>query len=380
MRDRGANANEIAIQERYIAGIKQEQERIDFQAMQANIDATTQRLGLERQILNIKQAIQEREAQAAEAQARSDALSQEMKFKELQVKMADPNTTAEQKALLQQQLDLQAEAIQLAYTKAAALAGEREQRGMLYGLEKASLEAQQQTTANQLRAGAAAKGWEQNLSGALGQLDRVAFGYERVESVTKKLTGTISGGGQTVGIYEEVRQLPGATNAAESAAKNLANAYAGAQSEASKLLLTVEAIGKVPTARWAGGPVTPGGKYQVNEVGTESFLSVSGALSLITAPAYGTWSPPVRGTVLPAGVTARLQDAGALPGGSGRAMAGMRGAPGAPGAVVATDGLALTKLQGSIDRLQSTIAAYDPSLQVHLPGNAGLLATLQAFR
>jgi len=63
-----------------------------------------------------------------------------------------------------------------------------------------------------------------------------------------------------------------------------------------------------------------------------------------------------------------------------RGAAGAPGSPGAPGAVVATDGLALTKLQGSIDRLQSTIAAYDPSLQVHLPGNAGLLATLQAFR
>lgn len=386
LRDRQASAGQIAQAERNVAAIKAEQERIDFQAMQANIDATTQRLGLERQILGIKQAIAEREAQAAEVQARSDVLSQEIKMKELQMKYADPKTTDEERVQLQQQIDLQGQAIRLAYTKADVVAGERQRRSELYAMEKASLEIQGQTTANQLRAGAAAKGWEQNLSGALGQLDRVAFGYERVESVTKKLTGTISAGGQTVSLYEEVRQLPGATNAAESAAKNLANAYAGARSEAGKLLMTVEAIAKVPAARWAGGPVTPGGKYQVNEMGAESFLSASGALSLITAPAYGTWSPPVRGTVLPAGVTARLQDAGALPGGSGRAMAGMRGAagapgsPGAPGAVVATDGLALAKLQGSIDRLQSTIAAYDPSLQVHLPGNAGLLATLQSFR
>jgi hypothetical protein len=408
MRDRGANAEEIAVQERYIAGIKKEQEGIEYRAMQANIDATTQRIAMERQILGIKQAGQLVEAQAAEAQARSDVLSQEMKLKELQIKYMDPDLKPEKKAQVQQLIDLQGQAIEQERKKLQFAQGRYAQLGLLFGLEQQSLQTQGQTTANQLRASAAAKGWEGSLSKALEKLDQMAFGYERVESESKKLTGSISTGrGQTELIYEYIRKLPAVTNDAGSAAEKLAGALNSARINASDLLLKLQGIARfqatgkipggdgitqgqalpaIPAARWAGGPVTPGAKYQVNEMGTESFLSAGGALSLITAPAYGTWSPPVRGTVLPAGVTARLQDAGALPGGSGRAMAGMRGAagapgsPGAPGAVVATDGLALTKLQGSIDRLQSTIAAYDPSLQVHLPGNAGLLATLQAFR
>lgn len=60
------------------------------------------------------------------------------------------------------------------------------------------------------------------------------------------------------------------------------------------------------SARFAGGPVTGGSKYTVNELGQEAFLSASGKLSLINAPSFGTWRAPGSGTVIPAHLTKGL--------------------------------------------------------------------------
>jgi tape measure domain-containing protein len=59
-------------------------------------------------------------------------------------------------------------------------------------------------------------------------------------------------------------------------------------------------------ARFSGGPVSGGSSYQVNELGKEAFLSASGALSMIKAPAFGTWTAPGSGTVIPAHLTKQL--------------------------------------------------------------------------
>jgi len=59
-------------------------------------------------------------------------------------------------------------------------------------------------------------------------------------------------------------------------------------------------------ARAEGGPVTGGTAYQVNELGKEAFLSASGRLSMINAPAYGKWRAPSSGTVIPAHLTKQL--------------------------------------------------------------------------
>ena len=53
-------------------------------------------------------------------------------------------------------------------------------------------------------------------------------------------------------------------------------------------------------ARAEGGPVSGGSTYQVNELGTEGFLSSSGRLSEIKAPSFGSWKAPGQGTVIPA--------------------------------------------------------------------------------
>ena len=59
-------------------------------------------------------------------------------------------------------------------------------------------------------------------------------------------------------------------------------------------------------ARASGGPVTGGSSYQVNELGKEAFLSAAGKLSMINAPAFGTWKAPSSGTVIPAHLTEKL--------------------------------------------------------------------------
>ena len=59
-------------------------------------------------------------------------------------------------------------------------------------------------------------------------------------------------------------------------------------------------------ARASGGPVTGGSTYQVNELGKEAFLSAQGRLSMINAPAFGKWTAPSSGTVIPAHLTKQL--------------------------------------------------------------------------
>ena len=58
--------------------------------------------------------------------------------------------------------------------------------------------------------------------------------------------------------------------------------------------------------RFAGGPVSGGSTYTVNELGKEAFLSASGQLSMIKAPAFGDWRAPGSGTVIPAHLTSQL--------------------------------------------------------------------------
>lgn len=57
---------------------------------------------------------------------------------------------------------------------------------------------------------------------------------------------------------------------------------------------------------FAGGPVSGGSTYTVNEIGQEAFLSSSGRLSMINAPAFGHWKAPGAGTVIPAHITKNL--------------------------------------------------------------------------
>ena len=135
-----------------------------------------------------------------------------------------------------------------------------------------------------------------------------------------------------------------------------------------------------PTTRWAGGFLHAGQDAIVNELGTESFLSQSGVLSLIRAPRFGTWAPPSPGMVLPAGITSRLDAMGAFDRGGSRVGPALAGAmPLSPGVGGGFTGVA-DRLERRMASLEEAMRTYRPmDVQVHTPSNAGLLRTLQGL-
>ena len=380
LRERGAGAGVIQAAEERIAAIKRDGEGIEFRAMQASIQAAAQRFEIERRVLELKQAAQVLEQQGAIRAAEQGVLREQQRLVELRSKALDPALTPTQKAAADQQVALQQRGLALAQQQVTAEREAYQMLGLRLGLDQQALQAQQQTAANQQRAAAAGKGWEQSLAGGLEQLDRSAAGSSRLAQQTQVLVGTIqAGNGPVVEIYDTLQQLPQPLGAATDATAMLSEGFATANAQAQQLLATLQQMAKAPSARWAGGDVLPGVGYQVNELGTESFLSRSGALSLIKAPAYGTWSPPSPGMVLPAGLTAHLEAMGAFEGG-GRAAPQLAAIAAAPSSGTGKQVAALGRLQRSIDRLEGTMRTYQPTVTVNLPGSAGLLHTLQSFR
>ena len=380
LRERGAGAGAIQAAEERITAIKRDGEGIEYRAMQASIQAAAQRFEIERRVLELKQAAQMLEQQGAIRTAEQGVLREQQRLVELRSRMLDPSLTPGQKAATGQQVQLQEKGLALAQQQVTAEQQRLQSLGVIFGLERQTQEAQQQTVANQQRAAAAAKGWEGSLGGALEQLDRGAAGSDRLAQQTQVLAGTIqAGNGSVEKIYTTLQQLPQPLGAAADATATLSEGFAAANAQARQLLATLQQMAKAPSARWAGGDVLPGVGYQVNELGTESFLSRSGALSLIKAPAYGTWSPPSPGMVLPAGLTAHLEAMGAFEGG-GRTAPRLAAIAPAPSSGSGKQVAALGRLQRSIDRLEGTMRSYQPTVTVNLPGNAGLLHTLQSFR
>jgi hypothetical protein len=377
LRERGANAQTIQQAEQRIAAIKRDGEGIEYRSMQASIEATAQRFEMERKVLALKQAMQVLEQQGAIRAAERAVLQERSQLQELKGKLLDPSTTPLQRGSINEQIKIQNESIKITQQQ---LEFERQRMaglGMILGLERQTQEAQQGTVANQQRAAAAGKGWEESLEGALAKVDMAAAGVDRLQKV---LVGTIQAGdGPVEKIYAAASDLPEPLRNATDAAKALGDGFTYANQQIQPLLQSVSKLANAPSARWAGGGVDPGGDYQVNELGTESFLSRSGALSLIHAPAYGSWSPPSAGMVLPAGLTARLDAMGAFSGGApAPVLAGIAPAMGSGGS--SQQVAALGRLQRSIDALENTMRSYDPALTINLPGNAGLLSTLQGFR
>jgi tape measure domain-containing protein len=113
-----------------------------------------------------------------------------------------------------------------------------------------------------------------------------------------------------------------ATGAARSQTAGLASNMSNAADAARSFYNSLNAAAGLPPARFTGGPVDAGQTYRINDgpsgmsLGQESFLSASGALSLINRPANSLWMAPSKGTVIPAAMTSRLKESGAL-GGAG---------------------------------------------------------------
>ena len=114
-----------------------------------------------------------------------------------------------------------------------------------------------------------------------------------------------------------------ATGVAKSQTAGLSSNMTNAANAAARFYNSLSAASGLPPARFTGGPVDAGQTYRVNDgpsgmsLGQEAFLSASGALSLINRPLNSLWTAPSRGTVIPANITSRLKDSGALNGGAG---------------------------------------------------------------
>ena len=94
-----------------------------------------------------------------------------------------------------------------------------------------------------------------------------------------------------------------------------------------------------PAQVWTGGPVSAGQIYTVNELGQEAFMSSSGKLSMIDAPAWGNWKAPSKGTVINAAQTEKL------------GLMASAGSPVSAGAEIdPTGGQATQKVSGSESR------------------------------
>lgn len=80
------------------------------------------------------------------------------------------------------------------------------------------------------------------------------------------------------------------------------------QREIEKRIKSNQAAAQNPKGAAAGGGSVIGGeKWQVNELGREGFMSLSGKMSEIKAPAFGTWKAPSSGTVIPAHLWAGIK-------------------------------------------------------------------------
>ncbi|QNJ25984.1 phage tail tape measure protein/ TP901 family/ core region [Synechococcus sp. SYN20] len=122
-------------------------------------------------------------------------------------------------------------------------------------------------------------------------------------------------GAKSIAQSNFAQELRGAANAARPLASNtrplssnIRRAVGPANSLARALERAARAAARAAAARFAGGPVEGGQTYTVNELGKEMFMSKSGSLSEIKAPAFGDWRAPSSGTVIPAGIAQQIRD------------------------------------------------------------------------
>ena len=107
-------------------------------------------------------------------------------------------------------------------------------------------------------------------------------------------------------IKGSIESTTGAAQAQVAVVSSLAREYANAARQAERLAAAASGARGAAPNRFAGGSVTGGSAYTVNELGQEAFLSASGKLSMIDAPAFGQWKAPGAGTVIPAHLTQQL--------------------------------------------------------------------------
>ena len=147
---------------------------------------------------------------------------------------------------------------------------------------------------------------------------------EAQKKYLKQLDEAVSGNKK---MFVVLKDIPKLVENQATAARNAADAYNDAKTEVDNISSALDtAITKTkqlkaemadlkkpsgggggnPPNAFSGGPVSGGDKRIVNELGKEAFLSASGRLSMINAPAWGEWKAPSAGTIIPAHLTQQL--------------------------------------------------------------------------
>jgi hypothetical protein len=398
--------------------IKAQAARVDAQAAVARLEGLRRAQELEAQVLAITQKRQILEANLAVNQARVELLQRQYDLSEA---IADGDQRA---------AALAREGISIAQQK---LGFAQENLGLIQQvqpLERQIAEAGQEKAMNEAEAAAFTATFKANLAAAVkpgGELanaaGRTAVKFSELDAGTQNLikglassngilgelsrrmdkvssAGTIAAdaarkfglyGSGSVGVYASIgkdlasasgsaKAFAGsgidkaATGAAQGAAA-LQSKMAGAAQSAQAFYNALAAASGLPGARWAGGGVEAGGKYRINDgpgmrsLGQESFLSAAGRLSLINRPANSIWTAPSRGIVIPAAVTAKLQDQGLIDGGRSNRTARVRG-----GATPGRGGNAATaRLENAVNTLTQAVgmlARKNWNVQVQSPDGA----------
>ena len=140
--------------------------------------------------------------------------------------------------------------------------------------------------------------------GSFSVSSTIESSFKSIASDAKTLGGA--------GLEQEFRAVASSTRSASSNVRSLASATRGMVGSANAYARAMEraanAAARAARSRWSGGPVSGGQSYTVNELGREMFMSNSGQLSEIKAPAFGTWRAPSSGTVIPAGMSQQIRD------------------------------------------------------------------------
>ena len=225
-------------------------------------------------------------------------------------------------------------------------------------------DANDEAARNAIKAQAAGVGLQQASDGTFQKVKGVADQFSKAWRDSGELEKLMS-------------QSSAAANAARTQTAGMAGNMSKAADSARSFYNSLNGAAGLPPARFTGGPVDAGGTYRINDgpsgmtLGQESFLSASGALSLINRPMNSLWTAPSKGTVIPANVTSRLKEAGAL-GGAGVLRAG-------PDPAIAHLAAAVGNLSQKVDELNRK--AWNVSVGVRGDGSAlKLQQTVQRIR
>jgi tape measure domain-containing protein len=335
------DAQERKASEKELDEIKRRGEAIEQAALNFKYAALTQQQTLQRDLVSLQQQQATLEADLTSNTARLEVKKAELK---LEAASLTGNAQARQEAEI---------ALQIAQLGLTAADSKLQILAKTQPIEERIANANSQAARNVIIAEAASKGLALAADGTFQKVKGTADQFKSVgDSLKVPLAqqGAFAQLAKDVGLrvrdtgkgYVEIGQALGkgvgpaandiknymgvaskATAAAKGQAAGLSTNMGNAANAAERFYSALASASGLPPARFTGGPVEAGQTYRINDgpsgmsLGQESFLSASGVLSLINRPANSLWTPPSKGTVIPAGVTSRLKESGALGGGAG---------------------------------------------------------------